>query len=56
MESRDSEKSVVPENERAAPLPRKAYVPPQLTIHGTVSEITKALAPAGDDGVTGLSL
>jgi hypothetical protein len=37
-------------------LPKKPYAAPQLTVHGTVQELTKALAPAGNDGVTGQSL
>ncbi len=43
------------EEGEALPL-KKPYASPQLIVHGTVQEITKALAPAGNDGVTGQSL
>ncbi len=33
--------------------PRKSYTTPQLTVHGTVDKITRALAGAGKDAVMG---
>lgn len=42
-----------PEGERAEQQAKKPYVAPQMTVHGTVAEITQAINPGSADGLGG---
>jgi hypothetical protein len=39
--------------EKANPGPKKSYSPPELTVYGTVSELTKAVGSHGNTDAGG---
>ena len=52
---KDKRKDVILEEE-AKDLPKKPYTTPNLTVHGTVENITQALGPGNKDGLSGSAI
>ena len=53
MQNRDPHERRLPV---VTPQGREEYVPPELTVYGTVEELTQNVGTLGSDGITGSRL